>query len=477
MRRLASSVESRLKAIRFSGVTGRLHDGLCPLPTVLGLPLALTMLLLCAAALVPPCAATPFQWEYTGSLKTARFHHTATLLPDGRVLVAGGAAGVGGDRPLKSAELYNPATGTWSDAANLNNARDSNTATLLPSGMVLVAAGRQSGIYLTSAELYDPATDTWSLTGSLDTGRIFHTATLLPNGMVLVVGGIQGDIYLASAELYDPSAGTWSDTGSLITAREFHTATLLHNGKVLVAAGRGSGSVELTSAELYDPTTGTWSATGSLNTERYDHTATLLPNGMVLVAGGEPDELDSAELYDPATGTWLPTGNLNDGRADSVDVLLLNGMALVADGTSWDLSSAEIYDPATGTWSLTGSLNQARKDHAATLLLNGMVLVTGGAFAGGVPLASAELYDPGIAITLSAVGRKVGGVNTARLTWSGATSNNVDVNRDGVVIATAPNTGHYTDSTGTTGQASFTYKVCEAGTQTCSNEVTVRFRR
>jgi hypothetical protein len=156
---------------------------------------------------------------------------------------------------------------------------------------------------------------------------------------------------------------------------------------------------------------------------------------------------------------------------------LLNGKALVADGTAWDLSSAELYDSATGTWSLTGSLNQARKDHAATLLLNGMVLVTGGAFATGIPLASAELYDPGIAITLSATGRKIGGINTSRLAWSGATSPNIDVNRHGVVIATVPNTGKYNDSTGTTGRESFTYKVCEAGTQSCSNEVTVRFRR
>jgi Galactose oxidase, central domain/Kelch motif len=298
--------------------------------------------------LARPCAATPFQWEYTGSLKTARFHHTATLLPDGRVLVAGGE-----DRTdaLASAELYDLAAGTWSDTASLSTARDSHTATLLPNGMVLVAGGKETDISLASAELYDPATGTWSTTGSLDTGRIWHTATLLLNG------------------------------------------------KVLVAGGSDAHFVQLVSAELYDPATGTWSPTGSLNIARYDHTATLLPNGMVLVAGGNPGDLDSAELYDPATGTWSLTGSLNDGRGDHVAILLPTGMVLVADGTSWDLSTAELYDPAVGTWSLTGSLNTPRKDHTATLLPNGTVLVTGGAVRAKLPLASAELYDPGIVAT------------------------------------------------------------------------------
>ena len=103
--------------------------------------LALPLLFLCAALLVEPCAATPFQWEYTGSLNTARFHHTATLLPDGRVLVVGGESG---HDPLASAELYDPATGTWSDTGSLRTARDSHTATLLPNGMVLVAGGRET---------------------------------------------------------------------------------------------------------------------------------------------------------------------------------------------------------------------------------------------------------------------------------------------------------------------------------------------
>jgi len=368
-------------------------------------PVMLLLLPLSAGlASMQPCAATPFEWEYTGSLKTARFHHTSTLLPDGRVLVVGGEHS---HQPLARAELYDPATGTWSNTSSLSTARDSHTAVLLPNGMVLVAGGSETdpGPSLASAELYHPATGTWSPTGSLGTARLYHTATLLLNGMVLVAAGNNTGFYLASAELYDPATGAWADTGSLTTEREFHTATLLPNGKVLVTGGRDSGKVELASAELYNPATGTWSATGSLHTARYDHTATLLPNGMVLVAGGNPDELDSAELYDPATGNWSATDSLNDGRADHVDTLLLNGKVLVAGGTNFEIDTAELYDPATGTWSLTGSLNTMRKDHAATLLLNGMVLVTGGALIHKTALATAELYDPGIVVATTVDGR------------------------------------------------------------------------
>jgi hypothetical protein len=292
-------------------------------------------------------------WTFTGSLNTARVYHTATLLPNGMVLVAGGRDL--SDNSFASVELYDPASGTWTTTGSLNTARSSHSATLLPNGMVLVAGGEDSSFHpLASAELYDPASGTWSVTGSLNTARSSHSATLLSNGMVLVAGGEDSSFNpIASAELYDPASGSWTPTGRLKTARELHTPTLLPNGMVLVAAGFGSSGIVFASAELYDPTSGTWTTTGSLNFGRFFHTATLLPNGMVLVAGGEYSSglRASAELYDPASGTWTTTGSLNTARESQTATLLLNGMVLAAGGIDIHfnvLASAELYTPTPG---------------------------------------------------------------------------------------------------------------------------------
>ena len=149
---------------------------------------------------------------------------------------------------------------TWKEAGRLNTARYLHTATLLPNGMVLVAGGAGRNVNaLASAELYDPASRTWTTTGRVDTARLYHTATLLQNGMVLVVGGTDTNSSAsASAELYDPASGTWTATGSLNTARVHHTATLLHNGMVLVSGGYDNFELQTASAELYDPASGTW---------------------------------------------------------------------------------------------------------------------------------------------------------------------------------------------------------------------------
>jgi hypothetical protein len=359
-----------------------------------------------------------YYFTNTGSLNNARYSHTATLLPNGQVLVAGG-----GDCgrllfyhwtstiPISNAELYLPLSGTWTNTGSMNNARLDHTATLLANGQVLVAGGVDSyGYSLFSAELYNPTTGTWTNTGSLNNARLDHTATLLANGQVLVAGGLDSDGYsLFSAELYNPATGTWTNTGSLNNARARHTATLLTNGLVLVAGGDDAGN----SAELYNPATGTWTNTGSMNNAHSCQTATLLTNGQVLVAGGLDHidytdySLSSAELYNPTTGTWTNTGSLNVARYGHTATLLFNGQVLVAGGCFPNnmmlgevsfTNSAELYLPAAGIWINTSSMTNARYAHTATLLPNLRVLVAGGAVPGGrVPgiapcaISSAEL--------------------------------------------------------------------------------------
>jgi uncharacterized repeat protein (TIGR01451 family) len=195
-------------------------------------------------------------WNATGSMTTRRGFHTATLLPDGRVLVAGGIDVGSGGGIWASAELYNPVTGLWSPTGSMPVAHAFHTATLLPNGRVLVVGGFSGGGSITSAELYNPTTGVWSGASNMSTPRMRHTATLLPDGRVLVVGGDDnGSNGVASAELYDPATNTWSGAGSMSVARSRHTATLLPDGRVMVAGGCTGNIVTChASAELYDPT-------------------------------------------------------------------------------------------------------------------------------------------------------------------------------------------------------------------------------
>jgi N-acetylneuraminic acid mutarotase len=310
-------------------------------------------------------------------MQQSRSGHAATLLSDGHVLVVGGATYTSQFVILASAELYDPATDAWTFAGALNQARDGPTATLLLDGRVLVAGGSDSSGTFNTVEVYDPLTRAWSMTGSLHTSRDGYSATLLPNGKVLVAGGafaFTND--LSSAELYDPASGTWTLTGSMATARSGHTATLLPNGKVLVAGGYYTNS--LSTAELYDPATGTWTVTGSMASKRSLHTATLLPNGQVLVAaGGEYVDstiiyLSSAELYDPATGAWTPATPLITARASHEATMLLDGRVLVTGGFSADELnflpvSAELYDASTSV----GGSRQPPILTSAKILANG----------------------------------------------------------------------------------------------------------
>jgi N-acetylneuraminic acid mutarotase len=346
---------------------------------------------------------TPASWwpadRTVQPMSTARTGHTATLLPNGQVLVVGGQGQESySSPPLASAEIYNPATDKWSPATSMITARTNHTATLLPNGQVLVVGGFAGLHPLANVEIYDPASDKWFARQSLPTARYVHTETLLNNGLVLTIGGASG------AEKYDSAANAWSTAGDFATSmRTDHTATLLLSGNVLVAGGAGP-SGGLASAYLYDPTSNAWSPRQPLPTERYAHTATNLgvpiarPRDLVLVAGGweptasNPALAPSAEIYNPDADAWSNARNLVTPRANHTATLLPNGQVLVVGGggASGVLAGAEVYDLTTNQWSSGGSLTTARANHTATLLPNGQVLVIGGAGASGV-LASAEL--------------------------------------------------------------------------------------
>jgi hypothetical protein len=173
------------------------------------------------------------KFSATGSMKTAREYAQAVLLPDHRVLVVGGDQGQGQNEPnhiLASAEIYDPATGKFTPTASMHFPRTQCTATLLPNGKVLVAGGfnneGSNGNTLASAELYDPIAATWTMTGSMSKERMANSAVLLQTGQVLVVGADE------MPDLYDPASGMFRYTGSIPPLGDYPVRVLLHDGRV-----------------------------------------------------------------------------------------------------------------------------------------------------------------------------------------------------------------------------------------------------
>ena len=255
-----------------------------------------------------------------------RSQHTATLLADGRVLIAGGLPGssppaAGGitlasyrtvdtDAFLTTAEIYDPTTGTFSRTDSMSTPHRGHTATLLRDGRVLVVGnGGETSASGTAADVYDPATGTFSRTGSMKFGRWLHTATMLPDGRVLILGGrTPKDSVRATAELYDPGSGRFTSAGSMAEGRQQHSATLLPDGRVFIAGGYWSDGQKwrvLSSTEMFEPSDRDFTSIGSMGAARDGHTATLLNDGRVLLVGGEDIGnsggvgVTSAVLYQP----------------------------------------------------------------------------------------------------------------------------------------------------------------------------------
>jgi hypothetical protein len=331
-------------------------------------------------------AGIPGTFSSVGNMTQIRDEATATLLPDGRVLIAGGTDNDYYD--LQSADIFDPAADKFSATNPMSTPRSGAAPVLLPNGLVLIAGGSgASSDRVATAELFDPKTNKFTATGSMQSARACLTATLLKNGKVLITGDMD-----TVAELYDPSAGTFSPTGSMSVRRCSSTATLLADGHVLIVGGDTDAAHP--SAELYDPGSGTFSLTGAPGVSLSEGTATLLADGRVLIAGGSPKSGNvsaGAEIYEPATGQFVATGLLNVARDLATATLLPNGKVLIAGGFDgkYDLKSVELFDPSSNTFSLTGELAVARGWATATLLRDGRVLIAGGGLA-----ASAEVYQP-----------------------------------------------------------------------------------
>src|SRR6266508_2859468 len=328
--------------------------------------------------------------------------HTATTLADGRVLMTGGSD--------QSAEIYDPATGGFSQTGNMNEQRQHHKAMLLDDGTVLITGGynftgsNNSIVYLASAELYHPNTGTFeALASPMTATRYDHTATRLSNGQVLITGGsgLSGVNFVnrQSAELYDQTTRAFTAIANMASARSAHTATLLADLRVLLVGGySGNG------AEVFDPITSSFTAIAQPAVAfRARHSATLLQNGNVLIAGGSGSPAaTSAELFDAATNTFSNAGALLTPRVDHTATLLNDGSVLLAGGLDDTgpccpiippAASMERYVPGSGFTS-AGSMIAERYVHTATLLANGKVLLAGTFGWSQTAGRTGELFDP-----------------------------------------------------------------------------------
>jgi len=355
--------------------------------------------LLAAAGTV--LAQSPDTFTPAGRMITPRMGHSATLLLDGRVLIAGGRTylplGLDSPGPLASAEIYDPQTKTFSPTGDMAILHG-GVSVLLPSGKVLFV-GSDAGQRL-AAEVYDTRTGTFSVAASIDVDDNTRMcgATLLSSGKLLISMCRWWPPQDATPYLYDPASAAFAPTAKYVTADNLDegigpVTVLLADGKVLTIW-------ESSKAEVYNPDTGTYFRTGDLIPSRSDggYSATLLPDGTVLVAGG--DDNPTNQTYEPAVGKFSVTGSMNETRAGNSATLLSDETVFVTGG--WDYrvvptNGAELYHPDSGTFTVAGSMITSRMGHSATLLPDGTVLIAGGLSVFNPPTAaldSAEIYHP-----------------------------------------------------------------------------------
>jgi hypothetical protein len=355
-------------------------------------------------------------WYAGPDMAMTRQRHSATLLSDGRLLVAGGAYDFWGEIATETCEIYDPSTDSWSNAASMSVARSSHTATLLPSGKVLVSGGFNGGGYaLSSAELYDPISNSWTSVDAMGYGRYRHQAIVLNDDEILVVGGRQGNADgtgamriwapVSTCEIYSVSADTWTPAAPMNETRVESGLARLPDGRVLAAGGINDtlvisdwGQPASRTCEIYDPVTDTWSLTDSLQSARNFVRLVTLDDNTVLSVGGEYDQfaLYDSQIFDVYAERWLPADSLGSPRIVTEVVKLPNGDVISIGGWAYlwstQTNTVEHYSVTDAAWGPVDALTYNRGWHTATLLGNGDIIVTGGTAADQSPMRSTEIY-------------------------------------------------------------------------------------
>jgi hypothetical protein len=317
--------------------------------------------------------------ELLSDMSFPRSGHTATLLPDGKVLITGGMEK--NKVFFNSSEIFNPETKKFTATGNMIEKRVGHSAVLLKNGKVLIAGGFGENGILSSSEIYNPQNGSFEKTGSMNFGRGDFTLTLLMNGDVLITGGEGADNALKSAEVYNPGTGIFTLTDNMNFARTMHTATLLNNGNVLITGG-GTYQNPSSSAEIYNTDSKAFTLSGSMENPTYKHAAVKLIDGDVIVFGGSGGgdwkaNYKSSETFNQQLDKFIFSGNMQKERfkiTNSV-VLLQSGNILIVGGDKL----SEIYNVKEKSFStVDGEMDTARFYSTSTLLNNGCVLITGG---------------------------------------------------------------------------------------------------
>ena len=317
------------------------------------------------------------------AMSEARAGHTATLLPDGRVLIAGGFQPSRRSHEsayLATAELFDPRTRRFTTTGSMNFPRAGHAAALLPNGFVLVAGGFSTMGTLSSAEIFDPAAGTFTPIGNMHARRGGLTATPLPDGSVLLAGG--GDKEPgATAEIFDPTTKKFRATASMIFPRSEHSAVSLPDGLVLITGGASRRETVLADAEIFDPRQEQFLRTGTMATPRYKHASRVLQNGDVLVFGGSSSSVSSSPLasverYDAASGRFLPMQPLRHSHAKLAGAVaaIPGDLYLIAGGDA----AIELYAGGEQRSVVLGTLDRPYAYTTATILKGDSVLIAGG---------------------------------------------------------------------------------------------------